>query len=120
MQLLKHIGQKAFQSSGVTLISAFLLTMFFNSQASIAQQRIAHVQPDALGPGMTIAMEVLAPAKDSGAFGADGLYLPSSKIVLENPVDSLRVLFGPVIVSWNGRVLQVPVTAISAVTGQVR
>ena len=80
-------------------------------ELNFAQQRIAHVQPDALGPGMTIAMEVLAPAKDTGAFGIDGVYWPSSKILLANLADSERVVFGPVVVSWNGRVLQVPVTA---------
>lgn len=69
---------------------------------------------------MTIAMEVLAPAKDTLAFGTDGVYLPSSKILLLNPNDSLRIIFGPVIISWNGRVLQVPVMAISNVPGPIR
>jgi hypothetical protein len=75
------------------------------------QQKIAHLQPDALGPGMTIAMEILAPAKDTGAFGADGMYWSSAKIQLVNSSDSSRVIFGPASVSWNGRVLQVPVMA---------
>jgi hypothetical protein len=79
----------------------------------LAQQRIAHVQPDALGPGMTIAMEVLAPAKDTGAFGIDGIYLPSSKILLQNPSDTNKIVLGPIVVSWNGRVLQVPILAKS-------
>ncbi|MDP4236311.1 MAG: T9SS type A sorting domain-containing protein [Bacteroidota bacterium] len=101
------------------LLAAILLVLFFAGK-TYAQQRIAHVQPDALGPGMTIAMEVMAPAKDTGAFGADGMYLPSSKILLRNAADSLRVVFGPVVVSWNGRVLQVPVMAKTGVaTGPV-
>ncbi|MFI5264842.1 MAG: hypothetical protein ACHQM6_10030, partial [Candidatus Kapaibacterium sp.] len=60
---------------------------------------------------MTIAMEVLAQVNDSGAFGTDGVYLPSSKILLQNPSDSFAVIFGPIVISWHGRVLQVPVMA---------
>src|ERR1051325_3303530 len=88
------------------LLGALLLC---TSDISFSQMKIAHLQPDALDPGMTIAMEVLAPAKDSGAFGNDGLYLPQAKIQFVNSLDSLSVIFGPVIVSWNGRVIQVPV-----------
>ncbi|MEI8134859.1 MAG: choice-of-anchor D domain-containing protein [bacterium] len=97
-----------------------LLLAFFSSE-NYAQQKLAHIQPDALGPGMTVAMEMLAPAADSGAFGKDGIYLPESKIYLENPFDTLRVSFGPVVVSWKGRVLQVPViTNPYAVPGTIR
>ena len=97
-----------------------LLSLVCSGFSSFAQTTIAHIQPDALAPGMTIAMEVLAPAKDTGAFGTDGIYLPQNKISLVNPLDSFRVIFGPVQVSWNGRVLQVPVMAVSlGATGSV-
>src|SRR5476651_2476167 len=102
MQLLKHILQRTFRISGILLIVTAMFVVFFNSEKSNAQQRIAHVQPDALGPGMTIAMEVLAPVKDTGTFGSDGVYLPSAKIFLLNSPDSFRVVFGPVVISWNG------------------
>lgn len=102
------------------MIMALSVFVFFPAEKIFSQQRIAHIQPDALGPGMTIAMEVMAPAKDTGAFGTDGIYLPSVKILLLNPTDSLRIIFGPVVVSWNGRVLQIPVMAISNVPGPVR
>lgn len=98
-----------------------LLSLVCSGFSSFAQTTIAHIQPDALAPGMTIAMEVLAPAKDTGAFGTDGIYLPQNKISLVNPLDSFRVIFGPVQVSWNGRVLQVPVMAVSSgATGSVQ
>ncbi|MFI5264515.1 MAG: hypothetical protein ACHQM6_08375, partial [Candidatus Kapaibacterium sp.] len=101
------------------IAGAFVLFLLPNN--NFAQQPIAHVQPDALGPGMTIAMEVLAPAKDTGAFGDDGVYWANSKILLQNSADSFRVVFGPVVISWNGRVLQVPVMASpNAATGSVQ
>ncbi len=97
-----------------------LLSLFCYGFSSFAQTPIAHIQPDALAPGMTIAIEILAPAKDTGAFGSDGIYLPQHKISLVNPLDSFRVIFGPVQVSWNGRVLQLPVMALaSSATGSV-
>ncbi len=121
MKQFKHTTITAFRYSGVCLIAAVLCMVFLLQENSFAQQRIAHVQPDAVGPGMTIAMEVLAPAKDTGAFGSDGIYLPFSKIFLVNPADSFFVIFGPIVVSWNGRVLQVPVIAkTSAVPGTIR
>ena len=58
----------------------FLFPKITFAQSSLIN--IAHVQPDALGPGMTIAMEILAPAKDSGAFGTDGVYWYTQKIIL--------------------------------------
>src|SRR5947207_9038395 len=86
-----------------------LLFLFFCPITLAAQPKIVRVQPDALAPGMTIAMGLLAPAIDTGAFGRDGVYLPETKLEYLNPLDSNRAIFGPVCVSWNGRVLQVPV-----------
>jgi hypothetical protein len=107
----------------IIIHTAFIMPVIFLIFISVESgfaQLIAHVQPDALGPGMTIAMEVLAPAADTGAFGSDGVYLPNAKILLQNQADSLRVTFGPVVISWNGRVLQVPVMAkATAVTGSI-
>src|ERR1043165_6537683 len=94
------------RNSGQLLL---LLFLFFCPITLAAQPKIVRVQPDALAPGMTIAMELLAPAIDTGAFGHDGIYLPETKLEYLNPLDSNRAIFGPVCVSWNGRVLQVPV-----------
>ncbi len=86
-----------------------------------SQPKIVHIQPDAMAPGMSIAAELFAPASSIGAFGSDGIYLPQDKIVLVNPLDSLRIVFGPVCVSWNGRLLQVPImTPPTATPGEVQ
>jgi len=58
-------------------------------------------------PGMHVVLEVLA--KDNlKPFGLDGLD-SRSQVILLHPEDSERVLFGPVVVSWNSRLLQVPI-----------
>ncbi|HET9137362.1 MAG TPA: choice-of-anchor D domain-containing protein [Candidatus Kapabacteria bacterium] len=98
-----------------------LLILFCSPITLFSQPKIVRVQPDALAPGMTVAMELLVPAKDTGAFGADGVYLPETKLAYVNPFDSNRAIFGPVCVSWHGRVLQVPVMVpTSASEGEVR
>lgn len=58
---------------------------------------------------MTIALEILAYESDSGKFGEDGLAPPDLRIVLDDPTDSSLIVFGPPVVSWNGRLIQVPV-----------
>src|SRR5688572_11485035 len=70
---------------------------------------------------MTVAFELFSLEKDSGAFGSDGIYLPDQKIQLENLSDTTRAVFGPVVVSWKGRLIQVPVTIRnSSALGQIR
>lgn len=86
-----------------------------------AQGRVVRIQPDVIAAGMTVAFEVFASEKDSGAFGTDGIYLPDQKIALENPSDTMRALFGPVVVSWKGRLIQMPVTIFeNAPQGQIQ
>jgi hypothetical protein len=73
-----------------------------------AQIHIAHIQPDVAAPGMTLALEVMAPASDSNAFGADGLDVKGTAFELMNPTDTNRVVIGPAVTSWKGRLLQIP------------
>jgi hypothetical protein len=82
---------------------------FLFSSGAFAQPHVARIQPDALAKGMTLAIEILAPAKEVGSFGNDGVYLPDEKIALVNAGDSERIVFGPVVISWDGRLMQVPV-----------
>jgi hypothetical protein len=59
-------------------------------------------------PGMTIALEILAPADLAGAFGQDGIAPKSLSFRFIDPADSDRVMFGIPVVSWQGRMIQVP------------
>ncbi len=91
--------------------------MFAGVTFIYGQGRVVRIQPDAIAAGMTVAFELFALEKDSGTFGADGIYLPDQKIQLVNPSDTTRAIFGPVVVSWKGRLIQMPVT-ISETTPQ--
>ncbi len=84
-----------------------LAVIFFLCNDTTAQMRIARIQPDALARGMTIAVEVLANEADTGVFGKDGVTLPDEKIIFD--ANNTSVIFGPVVTSWNGRVLQIPI-----------
>ncbi|MBS1904446.1 MAG: hypothetical protein JSS75_12130 [Bacteroidetes bacterium] len=93
----------------LALVAVLVLALVCS--ASAQQIRVARIQPDAIATNMTMAMEILAPAADTGAFGADGIYLPDERLQYLNAADSVHVIFGPVCVSWHGRVMQVPIMA---------
>lgn len=69
---------------------------------------ISHIQPDAAAPGMTVALEILSHVDSLNAFGPDGIGPSNLKIQFENPSDTQRVIVGIPVVSWNGRMIQVP------------
>ncbi len=68
---------------------------------------IVTIRPDRAAPGMNVVVEVLARDSDVRPFGYDVLD-SSVSVVLANPSDTNRVRIGPPIVSWNGRVIQIP------------
>jgi len=93
----------------VRIVLVIAVALFCSTPlTSRAQVQIAYMQPDAASPGMTIALELLAPASLVNNFGSDGLAIASTSIVFENPQDTNRVIVGPIVTSWNGRLLQVP------------
>lgn len=97
--------------SRIIYISLFLVGMFFQWCSLSAQPSISAVIPDICSPGMNIAMEILAPASNKGAFGTDGIYLnnKSDTIRVQTliPGDSNKIVFSPFIISWEGRVISI-------------
>lgn len=93
----------------IILLIQTLLVLGWSTDA-YSQEKIVRLQPDAIAAGMTVAFEIFALEKDSGSFGVDGIYLPDQKIQLETPSDTNRAVIGPIIVSWKGRLIQMPVT----------
>ena len=87
-----------------------ILLVISGVSLAIAQPKVVRIQPDAIAPGMTVAFELFSLEKDSGAFGSDGIYLPDQKIQLERLSDTTIAVFGPLVVSWKGRLIQMPVT----------
>ncbi|GEM_PF-3330052 len=75
-----------------------------------AQIHIATIRPDRAAPGMNVALEILS-SDAIRPFGDDGLNTGTlaDQIILVNPLDSERVVFGVPEVSWSGRLMQLPI-----------
>ncbi|MFN4122801.1 MAG: T9SS type B sorting domain-containing protein [Flavobacteriales bacterium] len=75
----------------------------------LCAQQISYIQPDIAAPGMQQYIEILAPHDQPNSFGSDGFYLNDPvdlvRIIHVNPIDSQKVVFGPLVVSWNGRLM---------------
>jgi hypothetical protein len=69
---------------------------------------IMHIQPDVAAPGMTVAVEILAHVDSIGAFGSDGIAPSGLSVRLLDNFDTQRVIVGIPVVSWQGRMIQVP------------
>lgn len=88
-------------------VTALLLSLFL-SASLYAQPQISYIIPDIGAAGMSTYVEIIAPENVNGSFGTDGFYL-------NNPGDAFRVegsgprandvVVGPVVVSWNGRLI---------------
>ncbi len=63
--------------------------------------RIRYIHPDAAAPGMNVGVEVFAHTDERGSFGRDTL--GGAAVELANPGDAARVIVGPTVVSWDGR-----------------
>ncbi len=80
-----------------------------------AQVPIVTMRPDCAAPGMNVVVEVLIPAADERLLGIDALNSGVS-VNLINRSDTNRVTLGPAIVSWNGRVMQIPIFVLPNAT----
>ncbi len=96
--IYRHYNVTAF------LVGCLLLVACFNP--AFAQPVISYITPDAGAPGMTVAVEIIAPANSSAPFGSDQMYTDGSLVRLTRPSDSALVRLGPSIVSWNGHLIQ--------------
>lgn len=76
-------------------------------------QTISYMIPDIGAPGMNVYVEFVAPHDAIGNFGGDGFYLnnPGDAVRLEcaDPADTASVTIGPVVVSWDGRLVSTQV-----------
>lgn len=89
---------------GVLSILLFAVTSVIYSQP-----QAAYIIPDIGAPGMNVYVEFVAPHNLSGTFGPDGVYLNNSndrvRVEPKNASDRAKVKIGPVIVSWDGRLI---------------
>lgn len=99
------------------IVYGLLWSMFFAlpKEADAQQQppEIKYILPDVCAPNMSVYVEFFAATWDTTAFGKDGLYLNNPndavRVELARPADSTKVVIGPVIVSWNGRLISTQV-----------
>ena len=84
-----------------------ILLLFIIINIHLLNSQITYIIPDIGTPGMSTYTEIIGPANIANIFGNDGLYVNSNElhIVFENPSDSKKLEFGPLIVTWNGRMI---------------
>lgn len=74
-----------------------------------SQPIISYILPDIAAPDMAIYFEIIGPHNSNGNFGDDTFSLNNSgdKVRIEplNLNDTNRITFGPLVVSWNGRMI---------------
>lgn len=88
-----------------------LQTISLHSQDPV----ISYIIPDIVAPGMNSYIEIVAPYNNNNGFGNDGIYLnnngDSVRVVPLNLSDTNKIVFGPLIVTWNGRLISTQVFA---------
>lgn len=74
-----------------------------------AQPRISYIMPDIGTTRMATYVEIIAPHAANGGYGADGVSLNNPgdaiRVVCERSSDTTKVKIGPVVVSWDGRLI---------------
>lgn len=89
-----------------TTLLAFLLL----SLTAAAQPRVSYMIPDIGTPGMNTYVEIIAPVDAISTFGNnDGPRLNDNPadvtVEPDNPADNARIVVGPLVVSWQGRMI---------------
>ncbi|MBI5325769.1 MAG: choice-of-anchor D domain-containing protein [Ignavibacteriae bacterium] len=96
------------------LLTASILLILISSLL-YSQPKISYIIPDIGAPGMNIYVDIICPFDPDNVpasalnFGMDTLLLnkPGDIVRLEcvNPSDAQKIIFGPIIVSWGGRMI---------------
>ncbi len=94
------------------LTSILMLTL---TSSLISQPRISYIIPDIGAPGMNVYVDIICPFDPDNVpasaqnFWLDSIYRnnPGDVVRLEcvNPSDAQKITFGPIIVSWGGRMI---------------
>ncbi|ROL57961.1 choice-of-anchor D domain-containing protein [Bacteroidetes/Chlorobi group bacterium MS-B_bin-24] len=73
-----------------------------------SQPKISYLIPDVGAPGMGVYVEIIGPVNYFDNFGTDTIYYNNNgsvRIVFENPLDTEKVVVGPIAVFWQGRMI---------------
>ncbi len=86
-----------------------LLSLFILSILHVSAQNVAYILPDIGSPGMNTYVEIISHVDSVGTYGPDKTYWgdvsDNLKLVFENPNDTNDIVVGPLIVSWDGRLI---------------
>lgn len=103
---------------GFLVVSGFAFPRLLSAQQS-PRPTIQYILPDVCAPNMSAYIEIIAAPSDTTSFGRDGLYANNPgdavRVELERPGDSTKVIIGPVVVSWNGRLISTQVFVLPTV-----
>lgn len=101
--IMQHIMKAAY----TTLLALLLLAI-----TAHAQPRVAYMIPDIGAPGMNTYVEIVAPHDANQTFGTiNGIYMnvgngtETVSVVPDNPADAARIVVGPLVVSWEARLI---------------
>jgi len=102
-------------------LQVFLLTMYFVlSKALLFSQTISYIIPDIGAPGSNTYLEIIGPYNTNANFGTDGIYTDNPgdlvQVVCANAADTSKIKFGPVVVSWNGKMISTQVFVLPGVS----
>ena len=110
----------------LSLGTFFSLVLLIFAESGSAQPDIGYIIPNIGAPGMNTYVEIIAQHDANGTFGADLFRLnnPGDAVQVE-PIGFLadKVIVGPLVVSWNGRLISTQVFVKPGVltgTGQLR
>ncbi len=99
----------------ISLRTLLFLIVFSLGKIYAQDPIISYIIPDIVAPGMNSYIEIIAPYNNNFGFGNDGFYLnnpgDSVRVVPLNLSDTSKIVFGPVIVSWYGRLISTQVFA---------
>ncbi|MBM2815416.1 MAG: hypothetical protein HW421_2178 [Ignavibacteria bacterium] len=105
MKISTKYFSKQYQIKFIFITCLFLSCISFSAKGV----GISYILPDIGAPGMNTYIEIIGPVNGFGNFGKDGISLDnpgeSVRIALDRPADSIKVTFGPIVISWNGRML---------------
>ena len=90
-------------------LGLIILIFLFQYSKILAIPQLSYITPDIGAPGMSSYIEMIAPIGSTGTFGTDGFYLNNGtstvRVECEIADDTNKIIIGPVIVSWNGRLI---------------
>ena len=94
----------------ISVLRLIILLLIFANINLSAKNKAAYMIPDIGAPGMNVYIEIIAEVDSIGAFGEDGVLYDtptSESLCLKtiNASDAQKVTFGPLTVSWNGRLI---------------